>query len=82
MPHPQAVVAISPGHAKAVTAHKLIRTFFHLVGFEVFTAVTVKNAVFWDVAPCEYITTDVSEERVASIFRVEEISRARKNVRR
>jgi hypothetical protein len=22
------------------------------VGFEVFTAVTMKNAVFWDVAPC------------------------------
>jgi hypothetical protein len=22
------------------------------VGFEVFTAVTLKNAVFWDVAPC------------------------------
>jgi hypothetical protein len=24
----------------------------HEVGFEVFTAVTMKNAVFWDVAPC------------------------------
>jgi hypothetical protein len=35
------------------------------VGFEVFTAVTMKNAVFWDV----------SEERVAYIFRVEEIKR-------
>jgi hypothetical protein len=23
-----------------------------LVGFEVFTAVTMKNAVFWGVAPC------------------------------
>jgi hypothetical protein len=22
------------------------------VGFEIFTAVTMKNAVFWDVAPC------------------------------
>jgi hypothetical protein len=25
-----------------------------LVKFEVFTAVTMKNAVFWDVAPCRY----------------------------
>jgi hypothetical protein len=24
------------------------------VRFEVFTAVTMKNAVFWDVAPCKY----------------------------
>jgi hypothetical protein len=27
--------------------------FLHLVRFEVSTAVTMKNAVFWDVAPCE-----------------------------
>jgi hypothetical protein len=39
------------------------------VRFEVFTAVTMKNAVFWDVAPC-ILLTDVSEERIASIFRV------------
>jgi uncharacterized integral membrane protein len=25
------------------------------VGFEVFTAATMKNAVFWDVAPCGFI---------------------------
>jgi hypothetical protein len=25
------------------------------VGFEVFTAVTMKNAVFWVVAPCGFI---------------------------
>jgi hypothetical protein len=24
------------------------------IRFEVFTAVTMKNAVFWDVAPCRY----------------------------
>jgi hypothetical protein len=35
-----------------------------LVGVEVFTEVTMKNAVFWDVAPCEFIINDVSEERV------------------
>jgi hypothetical protein len=25
---------------------------YHLVRFEVFTAVTMKNGVFWDVTPC------------------------------
>jgi hypothetical protein len=45
-----------------------------------FTAVTTKDAVFWDVAPCGFIKADVSEESVASIFRVEEITRARKSV--
>jgi hypothetical protein len=24
------------------------------VGFEVFMAVTMKNAIFWDVGPCEF----------------------------
>jgi hypothetical protein len=27
----------------------------YYVGFEVFTAVNMKNAVFWDVVPCEFI---------------------------
>jgi hypothetical protein len=27
----------------------------HYVGFEVFTAVTMTNAVFWDVAPCGFM---------------------------
>jgi hypothetical protein len=42
-----------------------------LVRFEVFTAVSMKNAVFWDV---HLVWTDVSEERIASIFRVEKTS--------
>jgi hypothetical protein len=33
-------------------------------------AVTMKNAVLWDVAPCGLLYTDVSEERIISIFRV------------
>jgi hypothetical protein len=28
------------------------KTWFYLARFEVFTAVTMKNAVFWDMAPC------------------------------
>jgi hypothetical protein len=38
-----------------------------------------KNAVFWNMAPCRF-KTDVSEERLASIYRVEEITWARKRV--
>jgi hypothetical protein len=37
---------------------------------EVFTAVTMKTAVFWDVTPCGSLRTNVSEERIASIIRV------------
>jgi hypothetical protein len=31
----------------------------------------MKNAVFWDVTLCNLVRTDVSEERIASIFTVE-----------
>jgi hypothetical protein len=51
---------------------KILRCFGQspqfLVRFEVFTAVTVKNAVFWDVTPCDSCNNDVAEERVSSIF--------------
>jgi hypothetical protein len=30
-------------------------TLFLFVGFEVFMAVTMKNAVFWDVALCRFV---------------------------
>jgi hypothetical protein len=43
------------------------------VRFEVFTAVTMKNAVFWDVTQCGFVRTDVSEERIASIIRATRI---------
>jgi hypothetical protein len=33
----------------------------------------VKNVVLWDVAPCGFNINDVSEECLASIFRVKEI---------
>jgi hypothetical protein len=42
------------------------------VGFEVLTATVTKIVIFWDIAPCKpYIWTDVSEERITSIFKVE-----------
>jgi hypothetical protein len=33
----------------------------------------MKNTIFWDVVQCRSCKTDVSEERVAFIFRVEKI---------
>jgi hypothetical protein len=38
-----------------------------------FTAVTMKNVVFWDVTPCGYFKKDLSEERIAPIIRVTRI---------
>jgi hypothetical protein len=29
----------------------------------------MKNAIFWDVTPCGSCKTDISEERITSIFR-------------
>jgi hypothetical protein len=52
-------------------------SFFHkerkCLRFEVFTAVTVKNSIFWDVMPCDLVRTDVSEELSASFIRVTRI---------
>jgi hypothetical protein len=47
--------------------HTSVNTDIHpFVGFEVFTTVTVKNAVYWDLASCESYKNDVSEKRDAS----------------
>jgi hypothetical protein len=44
------------------------------VRFEVFTVVTMKNGVFWDVTPCvALVRTDVLEEFSASIIMVTRI---------
>jgi hypothetical protein len=46
------------------------------VRFEVLTAMTMRNAVSWDVTPCgsvALVKTDVSDERSASIIRVTRI---------
>jgi hypothetical protein len=61
--------------------YSILESASHL-GFEVFAAVTKKNSVFWDLAPCGFIINRRSEERVASIFGVKEITRARKSVKR
>jgi hypothetical protein len=44
-----------------------------VVGSEVLTAVVMKSTIFWDITPCSpLLSTDVSEEHIASIFRAEE----------
>jgi hypothetical protein len=43
------------------------------IRFEVFTAVTMKNGVFWVVTPCGSCRTDVSEEPGTSFSRVTKI---------
>jgi hypothetical protein len=46
---------------------------FFFVGFEVLTAVVMKISVSWDITPYSPVKlTDISEENIASIFRVEE----------
>jgi hypothetical protein len=53
-----------------ITAYQTKR--YH-VGFEVLTVVVMKSTIFWDIMPCSPLkSTDVSEEHIASIFRVEE----------
>jgi hypothetical protein len=33
--------------------------------------IKMKNAIFWDIAPCRFSVNRLSKERIASIFRVE-----------
>jgi hypothetical protein len=51
----------------------LVVNKFTFVRSEVFTAVTMKNAVFWDVESCNFCRRDVSEERITSIIRATRI---------
>jgi hypothetical protein len=52
----------------------------HNVGFEVFTVMSMKisSSEMWHYVDLMY--TDVSEEHVASVLRVEELMRVRKSV--
>jgi hypothetical protein len=52
--------------------YKFFFFFFFLVGFEVFTAVTIKYSGMW--RRVGLVRTDVSEERFTSIFRVEKFA--------
>jgi hypothetical protein len=64
--------------SRIILANKCYRALkkenlYIIVRFEVFTAVTMKNGVFWDVTPCAFVRTDVSEEPSASFIRVTRI---------
>jgi hypothetical protein len=53
-----------------VLLHKIARYY---VGFEVSIAVVMKIYIFWDLVLCfRWKSIEVSEEHIASIFRVEE----------
>jgi hypothetical protein len=43
-------------------------------GLEILTAVVMQSSVFWDIAQCSPKLTEISENHVASILRVEETS--------
>jgi hypothetical protein len=45
----------------------LVRTIMNYVRFEDFTVVTMKNAVFWDVAPC----SSCVNRRFGGMFRLD-----------
>jgi hypothetical protein len=42
--------------------------FLTFLRFEVFTAVNMKNAVFWDVTPCGSCKNRLWEDRITSII--------------
>jgi hypothetical protein len=41
-----------------------------MLRFEIFTEVTMNNAVFWNMTPVVLVTADISEACIAPIFRV------------
>jgi hypothetical protein len=59
------------------TSHtvKLIHIKFFTCRVQEFTAVTLKNGVFWG-----FVSTDISEEHLASIFKLERIGELRTSV--
>jgi hypothetical protein len=52
-----------------------------VVEFDVLTAVVMKSSVFWDIRPYSLLKADVSEEHVASIFRVKEQAKQETSVK-
>jgi hypothetical protein len=55
--------------------HSFFKSHFNIVKFEVFTAVTMKNAVFGMWRGVDLVWTEVSEGRIASISMVEKFAR-------
>jgi hypothetical protein len=51
----------------------IFQTWIRIVRFDIFTVVTMKNGVFWDVTRMALVRTAVSEEFNASFIRVTRI---------
>jgi hypothetical protein len=51
----ETVVAVPNGHSPRFISFYCSIVCFYAAGFEAFTALTMKNAVFWDVALCGFI---------------------------
>jgi hypothetical protein len=47
---------LKPKHKSSYHVHEPQQ--FYYVGFEVFTAVTMMNAILWDIKPSSYLTGD------------------------
>jgi hypothetical protein len=62
-------------HRRNITSLLQSPAGYSYVRYEVFTAVTMKGAVFCDVAPCDSLRTDISEQIIASIIRVKTIGK-------
>jgi hypothetical protein len=66
--------SLFPGKIKTILNLGIGFEIIHsLERFEVFTAATMKNAVFCDVTPCGSYKNRVSEELSASIIRLRRI---------
>jgi hypothetical protein len=59
---------------------KEMQTVFHIVRYKVFTAVTTKNAVFWDVTPCGYCKNRSIERTYRHHHKGDKFRRVKNNV--
>jgi hypothetical protein len=46
-------------HRRHITSPLQSPASYYYVRFEVFTAVTMKNGIFWDIKPSSYLTVDI-----------------------
>jgi hypothetical protein len=51
----------------------VVKNHYFYVGFDVLTAVVMKSTILWDITPyvVRWKSTNISKERIASVFREE-----------
>jgi hypothetical protein len=59
---------------RSLSQYSYITIYENYVRFDVFTAVTIKNVIFWDVMLC-LVRTEVLEEFITPIFKVRRITK-------